>query len=177
MAELAVAGLLHECDLGDERRLEPGRVAHARRVDEGRRRAAEPLEPLRELGQRLAAEAGAHLARVAQLAVVEGADEQRAEVRARARGRRVAADHELLLRADLHLAPRGGALAGLVRRRLVLGHDALEPALARRLEGLEPVAGQAPGEAQWTGGANFLLEDGAALRERQAPQIAAARVE
>src|SRR5947209_19253552 len=177
MAELAVTGLLHESDLGDEPRLEPGRVTHARRVDERRRRATKRRKALREIGQRLAGEAGAHLARVAQPAVVEGADQQRAEVRARALWRRVAADHELLLRADLHLAPCRGALAGLVRRRLVLGHDALEPALARRLERLEPVAGQAPGEAQWTGGPHFLLEDGPALRERQPPQIAAARVE
>src|SRR3989442_1847407 len=166
MAELAVTGLLHESDLGDEPRLEPGRVTHARRVDERRRRATKRRKALREIGQRLAREAGAHLARVAQLAVVEGADQQRAEVRARALGRRVAADHELLLRADLHLAPRRGALAGLVRRRVVLGHDALEPALARRLERFEAIAPEPPREAQRAAGAHFLFEHRAALGER-----------
>src|SRR2546426_12225526 len=166
MAEPAVAGLLHEADLGDELRLEPRRVAQARRVDEGGGRPTKPRKALGQIGERLAREAGAHLARVAQLAVVEGADEQRAEVRARALGRRVAADHELLFRADFHLAPRRGALAGLVRRRFVLGHDALEPALARRLERLEAIAPEPPREAQRAAGAHFLLEHRAALGER-----------
>src|SRR2546425_2764701 len=177
MAELAVTGLLHESDLGDERRLEPGRVAHARRVDERRRRATKRRKALREIGQRRAGEAGAHLARVAQLAAVEGADQQRAEVRARALGRRVAADHELLLRADLHLAPRHGALAAVVRRRFVLGYDALEPPLARRLERLEAVAPEPPREAQGAAGVHVLFEHRAALGERARAQIAAARVE
>src|SRR2546423_3970472 len=166
MTQLAVARLFHEPDLGDERRLEPRRIPHARRVGNRRRGATKPREALREIGGRLAGEAGAHLARIAQPAVVEGADEQRAEVRARALGRRVAADHELLLRADLHLAPCRGALAGLVRRRRVLAHDALEPALARRLERLEPVAGQPAGEAQWTGGAQPPFAASAARRRR-----------
>src|SRR5207302_8241863 len=66
VAQAAVARLLHEADLPDQRRLEPRRVPHPWRVEEGRRRAPQRREPLRELGERLAREAGAGLARIPQ---------------------------------------------------------------------------------------------------------------
>ena len=85
MAQTAVGSPFHEGDLRDELGLDPcrgardalfglerGRVAHERR------------EPLGELAQRRAGEAGPDLAGVAQAVAVEVADEQRAEVGARA---------------------------------------------------------------------------------------------
>src|SRR5207245_2572303 len=68
VAQAAVARLLHEADLPDQRRLEPRRVPHPWRVEEGRCRAPQRREPLRELGERLAREAGADLALAAALA-------------------------------------------------------------------------------------------------------------
>ena len=47
--------------------------------------------------------------------------------------RRPAADHQLLLAADLHLAPRRRPPAGLVLRREALGHHPLEALLGGRL--------------------------------------------
>src|SRR5206468_3698766 len=46
VAQAAVARLLHEADLPDQRRLEPRRVPHPWRVEEGRRRAPQRREPL-----------------------------------------------------------------------------------------------------------------------------------
>src|SRR5262249_2829245 len=126
-----------------------------------------------EVGKRLAREAGADLAGVAQRTVLQGADENRAEVGARALGRGVAADDEFLLGANLHLAPSRRALARLVDRRRVLGHYALETALAGGLERLETVAGQTSRQAQRAGEADFLVERGASLREGQRHEIAA----
>ena len=66
MAQAAGAGPLGEADLADELRLDPGRVAEARRVDERGVLAAQRLEPLGQVAQGRAVEAGPDLARVAQ---------------------------------------------------------------------------------------------------------------
>src|SRR5689334_8405111 len=126
MTQASVAGALHEADLRHQPRLEPRHAALARGIDEGRRGAHERAKPSGEVAERRRREAGADLARVAQTIAVEGADENRAEVRARASRLRAATDDELLLGADLDFSPRQRALSRLVRRRLVLGHDALE---------------------------------------------------
>src|SRR5687768_11409127 len=98
MAQPAVAGPLAEADLRDQLGVDP--VGSARdRVDVGERRvvALEPAQALAELPQRGVVEPGSDLAGVAQLAALVVPDQQRAEVRARALRRGVAADHELLL--------------------------------------------------------------------------------
>ena len=87
------------------------------------------------VAQRVVVEAGADLAGVAQPAVLVVADQQRAEVRARALRRRVAADHQLLLGVALELAPvaRAGGAVGAVG---ALGDDALEALAAGLAEEL-----------------------------------------
>src|SRR4051794_11858480 len=79
-AQAPVARPLREADLGGERRLDPGhaRLAHVL----GERRGVPPQrrEQPREPPQLLAAEAGAHLARVAQAPVRVVAEQERAEV-------------------------------------------------------------------------------------------------
>src|SRR5262249_53731677 len=84
VTQLAVAGLFHEADLRHEGRLHPRGVTHARRVEERRGRPSQAREALSQIGERLAREAGADLAGISQRAVVEGADEDRAEMGARA---------------------------------------------------------------------------------------------
>src|SRR4029077_19821446 len=66
------------------------------------------------------------------LALVE-TDVERAEAGARALGIGVAADHELLAPLALDLEPVGRS-PRLIRARKLLGHDALEAQLRRRLE-------------------------------------------
>ena len=70
-----------------------------------------------------------------QLLPAVDAEDERAEAgRAPALALRVAADDELLPAVRLDLQPVAAALALLVARRRLLGHDALEPLLLRRLE-------------------------------------------
>src|SRR3954466_14832414 len=105
-----------------------------RRV-ERRRRALERREQLGEAVELGLGEAGADPARVAQVAVLAPADEQRADARAPAPlPGHPPADHHLLAVDVLHLHPARTAPPGLVRRVEPLGDDALEPLVGRRLE-------------------------------------------
>jgi hypothetical protein len=142
MAELAVAGALGEAELRDQLWLHPDEISLARRIDERRLRAPTPGELTMEIGERRFREAGADLARVAEPLAVEGADQQRAEMLAGAARRAETADHEFLLGAHLHLAPRGGALAGPVGRGRILADDPLEGPASRLGERLKPLVRQ-----------------------------------
>src|SRR5690349_5074436 len=105
MAQPPVAGPLAEADLRDQLRLRPRDVLLADLVGERRAVAMERLELLREVAQRRAREPGPDLARIAQLARVVVAQQQRAELDPRAGRRREAADHQLLLGRALELQP------------------------------------------------------------------------
>src|SRR5207249_1843619 len=121
----ALARPLGEGDLGHELGPYPARPLRDRMdVGEGRLRGLEAAHPRAELEQRLAVEPGAHLPRVAQVAVLVVTDQQRAEPDARATGRGETADHELLLGRALELEPVAGA-GGHVGRVRPLGYEAL----------------------------------------------------
>src|SRR5581483_1466834 len=165
LAKLRVGGPLGERDLRDEARLEPRDVAHARRVGEGRRRARERPEALREARQRALVEPRADLADEAQLRAGVRAEEERAEMRPGAAGGGVAADHELLLLLDLDLEPAPRA-ARLVRRCLLLRDQALEALLLRRAIGGEPVRRQAARREDLVRTRDRGVERGAARRSR-----------
>src|SRR5262249_6476057 len=152
-------------------RLEPGDVAHARRVGEGGRRARERPEALREARERALVEAGADLADVAQLRTRVRAQEERPEVRARAAGGGVAADHELLLLLDLDLEPASRPTR-LVRRRVLLRDQALEALLLRGAIRGEPVPRQAARGEDLVGARDRGLERGATLGERGGAEVA-----
>src|SRR5581483_7221600 len=172
LAKLRVGGPLGERDLRDEARLEPRDVAHARRVGEGRRRARERPEALREARQRALVEPRADLADEAQLRAGVRAEEERAEMRPGAAGGGVAADHELLLLLDLDLEPAPRA-ARLVRRCLLLRDQALEALLLRRAIGGEPVRRQAARREDLVRTRDRGVERGAPLGERGGTEIAA----
>src|SRR5579875_455069 len=134
VAQASGARPFGEGELGDERRLDPGDVALADRVGLAERRAltSQRAQPPAELTERVAVEAGADLARVAQVAMtVVVAEEQRAELGPAAARGGDAADHELLAGLALELQPGAGAgrAIGAVR---ALGDDAL-PALGARV--------------------------------------------
>src|SRR5262245_8100142 len=116
MAQAAVGRPLHERDLRHDLGLHTGPRARAPLLrPEWRRVPDERGEPLGELAQRRAGEAGPDLARVAEAVAVEVADEQRAEVGARAARRGEAPDDELLRARALELEPVARA-RGHVRR-------------------------------------------------------------
>ena len=77
-----------------------------------------------------------------------------------------AADHELLLRAHLHLGPRAGALTGQVGRGRVLADDPFQIAPSRLGERLQAVGGQAAGDPQHRPLDDLRLQRGAAGRQR-----------
>ncbi|MNS99683.1 hypothetical protein D3C72_1340920 [compost metagenome] len=87
-------------------------------------------QALLQVGQALVVESGADLAGIAQFpaGLVDG-QQQRTQPHARALGRRVANDGELLALGALDLDPAVRA-ARHVRRRLALGHDSLQAHLA-----------------------------------------------
>src|SRR5262245_34530218 len=130
-----------------------------------------------EVGKRGLGEAGADLARVAQSVAIEGADQQGAEMLAGAAGGREAADHELLLRAHLHLAPRRRALARPVGGARVLADDALEPATPRLGERLQPVVGQTARDPEDRSLPHLRLEHRAPGGQGLAQEVTAARVQ
>src|SRR6185436_7704966 len=177
VAELAVAGALGEAELRDQLRLDPDEIALARRIDERGLRAPTPAELPMEIGQRRLGEARADLARVAEPVAVEGADQEGSEMLASAARRREAADHELFLRTDLHLAPGRRALAGLVPGARVLADDAFQSPPPRLGERLQPIVRQPARDAQHGSFLHLRLEDAAAGRQRLAEQITAARVQ
>src|SRR5262245_66340231 len=106
--------------------------------------------------ERAMREAGSDLADVAERVATVGAEEQRAEVRARPPGRRVPADHELLLLVHLDLQPARAPSLDVGSGR-VLGHDAFEALLLRLLVGAEAVARE-PARREERRGADDFLE-------------------
>src|SRR5579872_1780213 len=121
--ELSPARPLDELELCHDLRLDevcrPGRRARGVRALVGGQR----LEHLVELFERGVGEAGAHLARVDELAAVVVADEKRSRVPAAlALALEPAAHDQLLAVAVLDLHPHPGAATRLVLRRELLGH-------------------------------------------------------
>ena len=100
--------------------------------ERARRSRCSGSSALLHLRQRALVEARADVRRVAQLALVPVADQERAERRARALALRVAADDEIRALRRLHLEPRRRAPAGLVAAFLALADHALEAARERR---------------------------------------------
>src|SRR5438094_110527 len=106
MAQPPVAGPFRELDLADQPRLDPVRGPASRRIDEGRIAALDRAQALREVGERCTVESGADTTGVVELAaLVMDADQQRPESLTGAGRLGVAADHELLAAAALHLEP------------------------------------------------------------------------
>src|SRR5437899_3188125 len=167
LTELVVGRPLRIGDLRDQLWADPDRVAHGRRRVERRAIPAERLELRRQHRERFAREAGADLADEHQRPSAIEAHQQRTEMLTDAGRRRVAADHELGLLADLHFAPRARARVRLVRRAFVLGDDPF-PAVPLRLavRGF-PIADEAARQEDRTGApADEALERGAPLDER-----------
>src|ERR1700749_3550380 len=131
MAQSARGGPFREADLGHQLRCHPRHPAlpYRRRVGERRGVPAERPQPCAQRVQRLLVKTGADLAGVLQLAVAEVAQQQRAEVGARALGRGEAADDQLLAGLAFELEPVAGSL-GLVWAVRALGYDALPPLAA-----------------------------------------------
>src|SRR6185312_8617810 len=138
--QVAVVRPFEELDLADELGLDPDDVAlphlrHLRLGRERRRLAAKPLELREQLVDRALAEAGAAVPDPGELLATLDAEDERAEGSGAAPlALRPAADHELLAAVRLDLQPVAPARAGLVAGLRLLGHDALELLLPRRLE-------------------------------------------
>src|SRR4051794_9983257 len=166
MAQAPRARPLGERDLGDELGLHPRDPALADRRGVGERRvvAGERAHPRAQVAQGLAVEAGADLAGVAQRAAVVVAEQQRAELGARALRSGEAADDELLALLALELQPVARA-GGAVRAVGALGDHAL-PALAARL-----------GEQRLAGPVAVRRQAHAVLEAQRAAQQALARAQ
>src|SRR5436309_11654505 len=175
MPQSPVACPLAEADLCDEPRLDPRHVALAHFVGERRVLAAQRGELLPEVAQRGARETGADLAGVAQPAALVVADQQRAELGARAARRRVAADDELLLGAALELQPVARAAVD-VGRIGALGDQPLPLLAARLAEQRFAVAVTVRGEADRAVERERRPQERLALAKRQRGDIAAAAV-
>src|SRR3954454_9774355 len=96
MPETSVAGPLGESEVGDEARLRPMRGGLPDPISERRIGPFDRREIPGQVRERLVREAGSHLARVAQAAVVEVADEQGTEMRTAASRLGPPTDHQLL---------------------------------------------------------------------------------
>src|SRR5207245_4744875 len=131
LAQLAVSGPLGICDLRDELRPDPGRVAYAWRRIERRTLGSKAVQLRGEDIQRLLREAGADLADKAQPPSVVEPDEESAKMLPAALRRGESADHELGLLSHLDLAPVARPRAWPVPRPPVLG-DAAFPTEAPR---------------------------------------------
>ena len=141
MPQPSVTRPLGKGDLRDELRLEPHRALAllARHLLEGRARALERLELPREPVEVGRVEAGADLAGIDQLAVLERAEQQRGERLALHVGAAIAADHEFLAAQAFDLEPVLAA-PGDVGPVGPLRHDAFEPRRAGLREELGPRA-------------------------------------
>src|SRR2546425_2690794 len=137
LAELSIRRPLGVCELRDELRPDPGRVAYAWRRIERRTLGSKALELRGEHAQRLLREAGADLADKAQPRSVVEPDEESAKMLPAALRRGESADHELGLLSHLDLAPVARPRAWLVRRTLVLRDDAF-PTEALGPRGMRP---------------------------------------
>ena len=131
MAQPVVGGPLRERDLRDEARLDPMRVADARRVLRGRGRDFVLREPVAQLDAELRREAGSDFAGVVHGAVGADVPEVQGSDLAHGGGREGVSDHRQFLSFQrLHLDPLFRA-APLVHRRQTLPDDPLPP-LGRR---------------------------------------------
>src|ERR671931_1552989 len=127
LPELAVGRPLRERELRHKGWTHPCRIPLAGSGLERRTHCAQPREPSRQIGERVAREARSDLPDVAQPPVVEQSDQERAEMLARAFRRGESADDELGFLPDLDLEPRVRARPGPVRRAIVLRDDAFPP--------------------------------------------------
>src|SRR3954452_9473321 len=169
----AVAGPLGEAHLRHQLRLDPGRAAHAGDLVVARewsRVALQLAHPLAQLAQRLAVESGAHLARVDEVAVTVVAEQQRAELLARAARRGEPADHELLPVLALELEPVARA-RGHVRAVRALGDQPLPALAAGLLVELDPVAVAVRGEPDRVGEAERAAQQALAREQGQAADV------
>src|SRR2546428_3055297 len=178
LAELSIRRPLGVCELRDELRPDPRRVAYAWRRIERRTAGPKALELRGEHVQRMLREAGADLADKAQPRSVVEPDEESAKMLPAALGRGESADHELGLLSDLDLAPVAGPHAWLVRRALVLRDDAFPTeALGLAVRGV-PISDEPAGNEERLGPpADQTLERGAALAERAPHERSALELE
>src|SRR5439155_270220 len=178
LAQLAVSGPLGICELRDELRPDPGRVAYAWRRIERRTLGSKAVQLRGEDVQRLLREAGADLADKAQPPSVVEPDEESAKMLPAALRRGESADHELGLLSHLDLAPVARPRAWLVRRTLVLRDDAFPTeALGLAVRGL-PISDEPAGNEERLGPqADETLERGAALAERASYERSALELE
>src|SRR5438445_1200208 len=178
LAELPVRCPLGVCELRDELRPHPGRIAYSWRRIERRTLGPKALELRGEDFERLLREAGADLADKAQPRSVEEPDEESAKMLPAALRRAESADHELGFLPDLDLAPAARPRARLVRRALVLRDDAFPTkALGLAVRSL-PITDEPAGEDEWVGPSpDETLECRAALAERAPHQRSALELE
>ena len=171
MADPAVGRPLGESNLADELRLDPVVAAARRRADvERRRRARQRFQPTGDERQRRLVEPRAHLRDVDEPAALVEPEVERAEVGARAPGRRVASDDELLAELALDLEPVSGALAD-VGAVALLRHDALEPRATRRVEKLPALLEHVVAEVDDAARRQEEPETRLALLQRQGSQV------
>ena len=104
------------------------------RSGEGRRLDDQRLHQFVELGEGLFVEPAAHVAGVHELAVLEDADDERAEIFPAVAWRGEAADDDLLLKDGFDLQPGAAAHSRLVGAVTQLGDDPLQVILLGRLE-------------------------------------------
>src|SRR3989441_4722978 len=178
LAELSIRRPLGICELRDELRPDPGRVAYAWRRIERWTVGSKAVQLRGEHVQRLLREAGADLADKAQPRSVVEPDEESAKMLRAALGRGESADHELGLLSHLDLAPVARPRAWLVRRSLVLRDDAFPTeALGLAVCGL-PTSDEPAGNEERVGPqADETLELGAALAERAPHEPSALELE
>ena len=127
-----------------------------------------------DFGQAALVEAGSHLPRVHQLAVVVQPQHQGAEVRPFAMGE--AADHEFLLIRHLDLQPVAAAPA-FVRTIGAFRQNAFQAALPGRLQHLRTHAGEVVGEADMVGGLYDFVQQALPLDQRDGAQVMPVQVE
>ena len=177
MTQRAVGAPFGERDLGDEIGAYPVRALRlesARRVHERRVLALPLLELRRELAQRRLVESGADFPRIAKLAVVVHAEQQRPEARARTLWVGEAADDHLLPAHALHFHPVARARAGGVDRIGFLADRTLEPERARLAEEIAAAAAHFRAEPHRSDAlADDLVQPPLALGERRPAQIVA----
>jgi len=171
VADPAVLGPLGESDLADELRLDPVvAAARGRAGVERGGRARERREPLGDERERRLVEPRADLRDVDEAAVRVEPEVERAEVCARALGRCVASDDELLAELALDFEPVPGTLADVGAVPL-LRHDALEAGRARRVEELPALGEHVIAEVDDTARWQEELETRLALLQRQPAQV------
>ena len=111
-------------------------------------------------------DAAAHLAGVAQAAIVVDGHDQRAQVLVGPLPGQPPHDHDLLLAAQLDLQPVPAAAPGLVRAEPALGHDPLQSLLGGRLREVDALAHDVRGVAHQPIGPQHAAQQVLAVLER-----------